>query len=232
MLTVNKTADGIAMGLYFMIAGSSKRLTVSGVATAILALAGCSQSVDGITTSSGSSKSYAYTQKDRACLERAMFFESNRSSHDGLVAVGTVVMNRVHSDQFPDTICGVVGQKGQFAPGVLSRSMNSKAMPDVQNAAAAVLDGKRHPGVQKAKFFHAAGLKFPYKNMHYVLVAGGNAFYEKRSKHQVTQAVPPAPVEETVASIANNSTHSYREADDVVDAIGAMLLKEGQSLSE
>ena len=29
-------------------------------------------------------------------------------------------------------------------------------------------------------FFHRAGLTFPYKNMHYVLVAGGNAFYEKR----------------------------------------------------
>ncbi len=161
-----------------------------------------------------------------------MFFESNRSSHDGLLAVGTVVMNRVHSDQFPDTVCGVVGQKGQFAPGVLSRPMNSEAMPDVQNAAAAVLSGERHPGVQKAKFFHTAGLTFPYKNMHYVLVAGGNAFYEKRSKHKVTQAVPPAPSEETVAATANNSTHSYRARTEVVDAIGAMLLEDGQPLSE
>ncbi len=29
-------------------------------------------------------------------------------------------------------------------------------------------------------FFHAAGHRFPYDNMQYVLVAGGNAFYEKR----------------------------------------------------
>jgi len=33
--------------------------------------------------------------------------------------------------------------------------------------------------VGNAQFFHTAGLTFPYNNMHYVLVAGGNAFYEK-----------------------------------------------------
>ena len=52
---------------------------------------------------------------ERTCLVRAMYFESNRSSRDGLMAVGTVVMNRVASQCFPNTICGVVGQPGQFA---------------------------------------------------------------------------------------------------------------------
>lgn len=127
-------------------------------------------------------KTYTYSQKDVNCLERAMFFESNRSSPDGLIAVGTVVMNRLASPQYPDTICGVVGQKNQFAPGVLTRPMNSKALPDVQAAAAAVLKGERHKGVKNSMFFHKAGLKFPYKNMHYTVVAGGNAFYEKRNR--------------------------------------------------
>jgi spore germination cell wall hydrolase CwlJ-like protein len=36
-----------------------------------------------------------------------MYFESNRSSRDGLMAVGTVVMNRVASPLCPNTICGV-----------------------------------------------------------------------------------------------------------------------------
>jgi spore germination cell wall hydrolase CwlJ-like protein len=112
-----------------------------------------------------------------------MFFESNRSSRDGMVAVGTVVMNRLKSGRHGDTICGVVGEKGQFAPGVMTRRMNSKAMPDVQEAAEAVLKGERSPKLKNAMFFHTAGLKFPYKNMHYVLVAGGNAFYEKRGRN-------------------------------------------------
>ncbi|MNY76960.1 hypothetical protein D3C86_2167170 [compost metagenome] len=44
-----------------------------------------------------------------------------------------------------------------------------------------VLRGARHPGVQNAQHFHTAGLRFPYNNMYYVLEAGGNEFYEKRS---------------------------------------------------
>ncbi|WP_442839778.1 cell wall hydrolase [Mesorhizobium sp. PUT5] len=118
-----------------------------------------------------------------------MFFESNRSSRDGLVGVGTVVMNRLKSGNHGDTICEVVGEPGQFAPGVLTRKMNSRALPDVEAAAQAVLDGERHPRMKDAMFFHTAGLKFRYDNMHYVAVAGGNAFYEKRGRNW--QPLPP-----------------------------------------
>lgn len=152
---------------------------------------------------------YRYTERDKECLSRAMFFESNRSSRDGMVAVGTVVMNRLRSGSHGNTICQVVGEKGQFAPGVMTRKMNSKAMPDVQAAAEAVLKGERSPKLKNAMFFHTAGLKFPYKNMHYVLVAGGNAFYEKRGRNwqplpdenttMVAAATPaPAPGGEAV----------------------------------
>ena len=40
--------------------------------------------------------------------------------------------------------------------------------------------GKRHRVVGNAMFFHTAGYNFPYTNMHYKAIAGGNAFYEKR----------------------------------------------------
>jgi hypothetical protein len=212
-----------------MVAARSNAPLVSCAVTLLLMLAGCAQGIDDIATSSIGKSSRAYTQKDRECLERAMFFESNRSSRHGLMAVGTVVMNRVASDQYPDTICGVVGQKGQFAPGVLSRPMNSKALPDVQSAADAVLRGERHPGVRNSMFFHAAGLTFPYKNMHYVLVAGGNAFYEKRSSHLVTQRTPPPPIEKiaaVAASPAQSGALAYETDGAVDDPIGAMILTE------
>ena len=180
------------------------KLSVLGFIALPILLAGCTQSADrlgdGLKTSSVQAKSYAYTTKDKECLARAMFFESHRSSRDGLVAVGTVVMNRLESGHYGDTVCGVVGQKGQFAPGVLSRSMNSAALPDVQSAAEAVLKGERHPKVKDAMFFHTAGLKFPYKNMHYVLVAGGNAFYEKRSRRRAPQLEAPGVAETAIAS--------------------------------
>lgn len=160
-------------------------------------------------------KTYTYSPKDINCLERAMFFESNRSSPDGLIAVGTVVMNRLASPQYPDTICGVVGQKNQFAPGVLTRPMNSKALPDVQAAAAAVLKGKRHKGVKNSMFFHTAGLKFPYKNMHYTVVAGGNAFYEKRNRDGSLQnKVSTEPYNLAMIYTPHDKSHGKSMRDD------------------
>ena len=121
---------------------------------------------------------------ERTCLMRAMYFESNRSSRDGMIAVGTVVMNRVNSTAYPKTICGVVGQPNQFAPGVLTKPMSEPAaMARAGEAADAVLRGERAKKSKNAMFFHTAGLTFPYKNMHYVQVAGGNAFYEKRGRN-------------------------------------------------
>ena len=123
----------------------------------------------------------------RECLMRAMYFESIRSSKEGLLAVGTVVMNRVASKKFPNSVCAVVGQPKQCAKGVLTKKMRGDTR-QIARIADEVLSGKRHPGVKRAKFFHQAGLSFPYKNMHYVLEAGGNAFYEKRSRKRRKRA--------------------------------------------
>jgi len=146
-------------------------------------LAGCT--TDGMTTGSitdGKKTAVEADAHERECLMRAMYFESNRSSEDGMLAVGSVVMNRVASPKFPNTICDVVGQPNQFASGVMTRKMSSSALPKIEKVADQVLAGKRHPKVGRAMFFHTAGLTFPYDNMHYVAVAGGNAFYEKIAK--------------------------------------------------
>lgn len=119
---------------------------------------------------------------EKECLMRAMYFESNRSSSEGMLAVGTVVMNRVNDGRYPRSVCGVVGQKNQFAQGVLTRKMTDSGAVLASQVADQVLRGARHPGVQNAQHFHTAGLRFPYNNMYYVLEAGGNEFYEKRSR--------------------------------------------------
>jgi len=110
---------------------------------------------------------------------RAMYFESNRSSPEGMLAVGTVVMNRLQDPAYPKTICGVVGQKNQFAQGVLTRKMTDSGVVLASQIADRVLAGERHPDVGPAQHFHMAGLRFPYNNMHYVALAGGNEFYIK-----------------------------------------------------
>jgi hypothetical protein len=158
------------------------------VLAAALGLAAC-----GTSTRTGS--------REHACMTRVMYFESNRSSDQGMLAVGTVVMNRVESGKYPDTVCGVVGQKNQFASGVLSRPMREgQSLARAQRMATRVLSGERHRRVGDAMFFHTAGHNFPYRNMHYVTIAGGNAFYERRnpgpgqrnrSQVEVARMTPP-----------------------------------------
>lgn len=174
-----------------MIAMNSKLRIAVSLASALFILAGCS---------------WFHRPSELECMERAIYFESNRSSRDGMIAVGSVVMNRVESNRFPNQVCEVVGQKGQFAPGIMDSRMDSKAMPEITNAASAILQGERHPLVENATFFHTAGHRFAYDNMHYVLVTGGNAFYEKRKSHRVTQPVPPLPIEGITNRLVSSAT--------------------------
>lgn len=158
---------------------SYTRQRIIKIVTCLFVLAGC-----------GTSTPPTPPATELDCMARAMYFESNRSSRDGMIAVGSVVMNRVQSDAFPDTICGVVSQRNQFAPGVMTKEMNSRSAPLVRAAAQSVYAGERHPNIAAAKFFHAAWYRASYRNMHYVLTTGGNAFYEKRRRQNVTMRSP------------------------------------------
>jgi spore germination cell wall hydrolase CwlJ-like protein len=150
---------------------------------------------------------YNYTTEDRSCLKRAMYFESQHSDHDGYMAVGSVVMNRLTSPAYPKSICGVVSQAKQFAPGVMTREVKVQAEPELDAAADALLKGERNPDVKEAMFFHTDGLKFPYDNMHYVAVAGGNAFYEKRGADGELQTPSPLPAYEVAMNYVPNHSN-------------------------
>jgi len=124
----------------------------------------------------------APTAREKECLTRGMYFEANRSDDDGLMAVGTVIMNRLNSPDYPASICGIVGAPRQFAAGVLTKPMKDSEKERVERVAVALLAGKRHPGVKNALHFHVAGRTYGYPNMHYVALTGGNRFYEKTDR--------------------------------------------------
>jgi spore germination cell wall hydrolase CwlJ-like protein len=114
------------------------------------------------------------------CMTRVMYFESNRSSAEGMLAVGTVVMNRMADPKFPHTVCGVVGQPNQFAPGVLWLPMKEgRSLKLAHDMAVKILRGYRYAPIGDAKYFHTEGYTFPYTNMVYTAVVGGNSFYYK-----------------------------------------------------
>jgi len=52
----------------------------------------------------------ALSPADALCLQKNAYFEARNQSDAGMVAVTHVVLNRVASDRFPDTVCEVVEQ--------------------------------------------------------------------------------------------------------------------------
>lgn len=65
-------------------------------------------------------------------LAAIIFCEAGNQSYTGKVAVGAVIMNRVESSRFPNTIKGVIYQSGQFTPamtGKLARVLASGNIP-------------------------------------------------------------------------------------------------------
>ena len=56
------------------------------------------------------------TEDDIAMLANLIYCEARGESYEGKLAVASVVVNRILSSKFPDTMAGVIYQKGQFAP--------------------------------------------------------------------------------------------------------------------
>ena len=54
------------------------------------------------------------TTSDMQLMARAINGEARGEPYEGQVAVGAVILNRVKSSQFPNTIAGVIYQKGAF----------------------------------------------------------------------------------------------------------------------
>lgn len=60
----------------------------------------------------------AAAQADRELLASLIFCEAGNQPYEGQVAVGAVVLNRVKSGVYPDTISEVIYQPGQFTPAM------------------------------------------------------------------------------------------------------------------
>ncbi len=58
----------------------------------------------------------SFAEGDRRLLANLIYCEAGGEPYAGQVAVGSVVINRVLSSKFPDTVLGVIYQGGQFSP--------------------------------------------------------------------------------------------------------------------
>ena len=113
------------------------------------------------------------TAEDRECLAKNIYFEARSETIEGQVAVAWVTLNRMESQRFPNTICGVVYQartdsRGNplrhqcqfswFCDGKSDRIRNQRAWEDVLLITEVVLldwaRAKESP-VQNATYYHA-----------------------------------------------------------------------------
>ena len=92
----------------------------------------------GITSSESSSGNASNTNSaDVNLLAKLIYGEARGEVYTGQVAVGAVVMNRVKSSSFPNTISGVIYQRGAFdavSDGQINLPINATAKKAAQDA--------------------------------------------------------------------------------------------------
>ena len=132
-----------------------------------------------ITSGSGpiaSGDSY-YDQEDLYWLSRIIYAESGNQSLEGKIAVGNVVLNRVASTQFPNTVYGVIFQRNQFTPASNGR-INRTPTAECVIAAKLALEGANtagnalyfiNPSISSSRWFS--------RNCTYVATIGAHAFF-------------------------------------------------------
>ncbi len=62
-----------------------------------------------------------FAEGDRYLLANLIYCEAGSEPYDGMLAVGAVVINRVLSSVYPDTVVGVIYQNKQFSPASSGR---------------------------------------------------------------------------------------------------------------
>ncbi len=103
-----------------------------------------------------------YTKSELRLMSAIINCEAGGESYQGKLAVGIVIMNRMDSKAFPNTLRGVVYQRGQFSPvrnGMLNKKLaqydagktNNKQWKDCIKAAKAVLEGQTYVKVNGHK---------------------------------------------------------------------------------
>ena len=112
------------------------------------------------------------------CMALNMFFEARGEGKAGMIAVGHVTLNRVKSPKFPNSICSVVKQPGQFSWYKSSMNFKSIAVPDhIQEIAFNMVTGQRKyiDHTKGALYFHHEDVQ-PFR-VKYRTKIGKHLFY-------------------------------------------------------
>lgn len=91
-----------------------------------------------------------FADGDKKLLANIIYCEAGAEPYAGKLAVGAVVINRVLSSKYPDTVVGVIYQKSQFSPVASGRYELAlavdKANADCYKAAEEAMSGVTNVG--------------------------------------------------------------------------------------
>jgi hypothetical protein len=133
-----------------------------------------------------------FEERERHCLATAIYFEARGEPLKGQIAVSQVILNRVRSPKFPQTICGVVYQ-GQYRKGCQfsftcdgqSDNPRDKALwARAQELSKSFMAGEHWlPEVGYSTFYHADYVRprWSYR-MNKIDKIGRHIFYKKRGE--------------------------------------------------
>ena len=134
------------------------------------------------TSSRGATTTRNHSSNDVYWLARIIHAEAGAESYQGKVAIGNVILNRVKSSSFPNTIYNVIFEYyksiPQFSPVADGTIYNTPSQESIQ-AAKDALNGTRPVG-NATYFFNpnkAAG-SWILKTKTYVTRIGGHVFYQ------------------------------------------------------
>ncbi len=119
-----------------------------------------------------------YNQDDLFWLSRVIFAESGNQPLEGKMAVGNVVLNRVASPIFPNSVHSVLAQKNQFSTYKGGKLANRTPNESSVIAAKLVMDGGVVEEVKNALWFDAmCSNSWAARNKACLVVIGGHKFY-------------------------------------------------------
>ena len=121
------------------------------------------------------------------CLSEALYFEARGEDLWGQIAVAEVILNRVDSDRFPNSVCDVVrdgtGQRNRcqfsyYCDGKVESIGNPGAFERIQKIAAMMIEGRARTLTRGATFYHTDTVAPSWVSaMDQTTVIGDHIFY-------------------------------------------------------
>ena len=132
------------------------------------------------TPTSETSSRTAALDSELECMAKVVRHEAANQSRKGQRAVAEIIMNRVRSGRFADTVCGVVNQPGQFFDTAsYNPSRNDKLWRTAVEVSEEVLGNDGENVTNGALFYHASyqsPTRF-FRGRQQVLAMGDHIFY-------------------------------------------------------